>query len=83
MSIAGTVFCDVTSYSRYKGPNVSRNLLPPSSGYYHIALQLVLGLSANQMVEEFDAPTAADIRTASRTAYILQLFRCIQRYNLD
>jgi len=73
MSIASTVVWDET-YSSYMGPNVLRNLLRPSSGHYHITLQLVLGLPANRpaaMVEEFDAPTAADRRAAIRTAYTL------------
>ena len=85
MSIASTVVWDVTSYSPYMGPNVLRNLMGPSSGHYHITLQLVLRLPTNHpasMVEEFDAPTAADMRTAIRTAYTLQLFRRIQRYML-
>ena len=84
MSSASTVVWDVT-YSSYMGPNVLRNLLRPSSGHYHITLQLVLGLPANHpaaMVEEFDAPTADDRRAAIRTAYTLQFFRRIQRYIL-
>jgi len=85
MSFASTVVWDVPSYTPYMGPNIWRNLLRPSSGHYHITLQLVLGLPANQpaaMAEEFYAPTAADIWTAIRTAYTLQLFRRIQRYIL-
>jgi hypothetical protein len=84
MSIASTVVWDVT-YSPYMGPNIWRDLLPPSSGHYHITLQLVVGSPANHpaaMAEEFDAPTAANIRTVIRTDYTLQLFGRIQRYIL-
>jgi len=85
MSIASTVVWDVTSYSPYMGPNIWRNFLRPSSGHYHITLKRVLGLPAHHpaaISEKFDAPTAADIRTAIRTAYTLQIFRHIQRYIL-
>jgi hypothetical protein len=60
-------------------PTLRINLLSPSSGYYPITHQLILGLPANHsaaQAEELDARTAADIRTTVRTAYALQRSYC-------